>query len=180
MNNALRELDVCRSLFESLSYQLENNVGIKDFHGLAVLAEEGKRKCDGIADMLDRAMGYAGFVRLDRLEPAVHQHAMQQRHAAIHPRQAQQVCASRSQEGTGSNAAGRTIWTPEIKAQTQREEVIVNNALRELDVCRSLFESLSYQLENNVGIKDFHGLAVLAEEGKRKCDGIADMLDRAV
>lgn len=55
MNNALRELDVCRSLFESLSYQLENNVGIKDFYGLSVLAGEGVRKCDNIADMLDRA-----------------------------------------------------------------------------------------------------------------------------
>lgn len=51
----LKELDVCRSLFESLSYQLENNAGIKDFHGLAVLASEGVRKADLICDMLDQS-----------------------------------------------------------------------------------------------------------------------------
>ena len=51
----LKELDVVRSICESLSYQLENNAGIKDFHGLAVLASEGARKSDLICDMLDKA-----------------------------------------------------------------------------------------------------------------------------
>ncbi len=50
----LRDLDVCRSLFESLDYQLENNAGIRDYHSLAVLASEGVRKIDGLADRFDR------------------------------------------------------------------------------------------------------------------------------
>jgi hypothetical protein len=32
---------------------LENNAGIRDYHPLAVLAEEGARKIDLIADLLD-------------------------------------------------------------------------------------------------------------------------------
>lgn len=51
----LRELDVCRSLFDSLAYQLENNATIGDYWPLAVLAGEGKRKIDGIVDEIDRA-----------------------------------------------------------------------------------------------------------------------------
>lgn len=51
----LRELDTCRALFESLSHTLDNNAGIKDYHGLATLAAEGVRKIDGIADLMDMA-----------------------------------------------------------------------------------------------------------------------------
>jgi hypothetical protein len=51
----LKKLDVCRSLFYSLAYQLENNAGIADYWPLSVLAAEGQRKIGGIADMMDRA-----------------------------------------------------------------------------------------------------------------------------
>lgn len=54
--NVFRELDVCRSLFDSLAYQLENNAGIGDFHPLAVLAGEGRRKVDNIVDAIDRGL----------------------------------------------------------------------------------------------------------------------------
>lgn len=49
-----RELDVCRSLFDSLADRLENNAGVRDYHSLAVLASEGMRKVDAIMDMIDR------------------------------------------------------------------------------------------------------------------------------
>lgn len=51
-NSVLRDLDVCRSLFDSLGHILENNVGFQDLHSLAMLASEGKRKCDNIIDVL--------------------------------------------------------------------------------------------------------------------------------
>lgn len=49
-----RELDVIRSINESLQHMLENNAGIRDYHGLATLAGESVRKVDFIVDMLDR------------------------------------------------------------------------------------------------------------------------------
>lgn len=51
-NSILRDLDACRSLFDVLSHMLENNAGVKDLHSLAVLAAEGKRKCDSMVDVL--------------------------------------------------------------------------------------------------------------------------------
>lgn len=48
----LRDLDACRSIFDVLSHMLENNAGIRDLHSLAVLAEDGKLKCDAIADVM--------------------------------------------------------------------------------------------------------------------------------
>ncbi|MBK5275163.1 MAG: hypothetical protein JJE30_08935 [Desulfuromonadales bacterium] len=48
------ELDVCRSLFDSLAHTLEYNVGVRDYHPLSVLAQEGKRKIDSIVDQIDR------------------------------------------------------------------------------------------------------------------------------
>ena len=48
------ELDVCKSLFDSLAYQLEHNEGITDTWSLAVLALEGKRKIGGIVERIDR------------------------------------------------------------------------------------------------------------------------------
>ncbi|MDR3581572.1 MAG: hypothetical protein P4L44_16545 [Oryzomonas sp.] len=50
-----RELDVCRCFFDSLSNQLKNNAGIADYHPLAVLTAEGRRKIDGIVDQIDQA-----------------------------------------------------------------------------------------------------------------------------
>lgn len=51
----LRELDVCRSLFESIEHALENNAGLKDLHSWAMLAGEGVRKLDAVADLIDKA-----------------------------------------------------------------------------------------------------------------------------
>ena len=51
-NSILRDLDACRSLFDVLSHMLENNAGVKDLHSLAVLAAEGRRKCDNMVDVL--------------------------------------------------------------------------------------------------------------------------------
>lgn len=48
----LRDLDTCRSIFDVLAHMLENNAGIRDLHSLAMLAEDGKRKCDAIADVM--------------------------------------------------------------------------------------------------------------------------------
>jgi len=41
-------LEVCRSLFDTVAYSLENNIHVKDYRPLAVLAEEGRRKVDAI------------------------------------------------------------------------------------------------------------------------------------
>lgn len=57
---------------------------------------------------------------------------------------------------------------------------IAGAIFRELDVCRSLFDSLAGRLENNAGVVDYHPLAVLAAEGKRKIDTVMDMVDRGV
>lgn len=48
----LRDLDACRSIFDVLSHLLENNAGVRDLHSLAVLADDGKRKCDSILDII--------------------------------------------------------------------------------------------------------------------------------
>lgn len=50
--NALRELDICRALFESLEYILEHNHSVKDFHSLAMLAQDGKDRLDSAIDVL--------------------------------------------------------------------------------------------------------------------------------
>ncbi len=50
----LQELDSIRSINEVLSIVLENNAGVRDYHGLAVLAGEAVRKADRVVDMLDR------------------------------------------------------------------------------------------------------------------------------
>lgn len=50
--NALRELDICRSLFDSLEYILEHNHSIKDTHSLAMLAQDGKDRIDAVIDAL--------------------------------------------------------------------------------------------------------------------------------
>lgn len=51
-NSVLRDLDSCRSLFDVLSRLLENNVLVDDYHVLAVLAADGRRKCDNMIDVL--------------------------------------------------------------------------------------------------------------------------------
>lgn len=48
----MRDLDVALSLFDVLEHLLENNSGVRDFHHLAVLAGEGKRKLNGVVDVL--------------------------------------------------------------------------------------------------------------------------------
>lgn len=48
----LRNLDACRSVFDVLSHMLENNAGVVDLHSLAVLAADGRRKCDEVIDVL--------------------------------------------------------------------------------------------------------------------------------
>ncbi len=53
LSKALRELDVCRSIFSTLEHMLENNAGIRDYHELACLAGEGWRKCDHICELMD-------------------------------------------------------------------------------------------------------------------------------
>lgn len=50
----LYDLDVCQSLFSTLAHTLEHNATVGDFHPLAVLAQEGFKKINGIADLLDR------------------------------------------------------------------------------------------------------------------------------
>lgn len=48
----MRDLDVALSLFDALEFMLENNVGVRDLHHLAVMAGEGKRKLNGVVDVL--------------------------------------------------------------------------------------------------------------------------------
>lgn len=48
----LRDLDVALSLFDVLEHMLENNAGVADLHYLATLAGEGKRKLNGVVDIL--------------------------------------------------------------------------------------------------------------------------------
>jgi len=50
----LYDLDVCQSLFSTLANALENNATLGDYHPLAVLAQEGFKKMNSIADQLDR------------------------------------------------------------------------------------------------------------------------------
>lgn len=52
LSSVMRDLDVAMSLFESLQYILEHNACVKDFHYLACLAGEGKRKLDSVVDTL--------------------------------------------------------------------------------------------------------------------------------
>jgi len=52
MSVVMRDLDVAISLFESLRIMLEHNTGVHDLHYLSVLAGEGKRKLDGVVDVL--------------------------------------------------------------------------------------------------------------------------------
>lgn len=47
-------LDVCQSIFSMLAYTLEHNSTVGDFHPLAVLAQEGFKKMNSVADQLDR------------------------------------------------------------------------------------------------------------------------------
>ena len=53
----LYNLDVCHSLFATLAHTLENNAAVGDYHPLAVIAAEGKRKINCIADAIDRGEG---------------------------------------------------------------------------------------------------------------------------
>jgi len=48
----MRDLDVALSLFDVLENLLENNAGVTDLHYLASLAGEGKRKLNGVVDVL--------------------------------------------------------------------------------------------------------------------------------
>ncbi len=57
----LRELDACNATFTVLAHLLENNVGVADLYPLAVLAEEGRRKTDAIADMLGSIGSFAQY-----------------------------------------------------------------------------------------------------------------------
>jgi hypothetical protein len=50
----LYDLDVCQSIFSTLAHTLEHNATVGDFHPLAVLAQEGFKKMNSIADQLDR------------------------------------------------------------------------------------------------------------------------------
>lgn len=49
----LRELDACQSYFMVLNTLLENNVVVRDYHALAVLAKSGAARIDDIVDRLD-------------------------------------------------------------------------------------------------------------------------------
>jgi hypothetical protein len=48
----MRDLDVALSIFDVLEHMLENNSGVTDLHYLATLAGEGKRKLNGVVDVL--------------------------------------------------------------------------------------------------------------------------------
>lgn len=48
----MRDLDVALSLFQTLQYTLEHNVGVRDYHYLSCLAGEGRRKLDAVVDVL--------------------------------------------------------------------------------------------------------------------------------
>lgn len=48
----MRDMDVALSIFDVLEHLLENNVGVRDLHYLAALAGEGKRKLNGVVDVL--------------------------------------------------------------------------------------------------------------------------------
>ena len=51
-SSVLRDLDSCRSLFDVLQKLLDNNALVDDYHSLAMLAAEGRRKCDNMIDVL--------------------------------------------------------------------------------------------------------------------------------
>jgi len=51
-STVMRDLDVALSLFDVLENLLENNAGVADLHYLAVLSGEGKRKLNGVVDIL--------------------------------------------------------------------------------------------------------------------------------
>lgn len=48
----IRDLDVAMSIFDTLQFMLENNAHIRDFHSLSSLAGEGRRKLDGVIDVV--------------------------------------------------------------------------------------------------------------------------------
>ena len=48
----LRELETCQALFTSLEILLDNNALISDYRPLAVMAADGKRKLDGLMDLI--------------------------------------------------------------------------------------------------------------------------------
>lgn len=50
--SVMRDLDSCRSILDVLAHMLENNAGVMDYHSLARLAADGRRKCDDIIDVL--------------------------------------------------------------------------------------------------------------------------------
>lgn len=50
--SVLRDLDAARSILDILAVLLENNAPISDYHSLAVLAAEGRRKIDSVVDVL--------------------------------------------------------------------------------------------------------------------------------
>jgi len=51
-SSVLRDLDSCRSLFDVLQKLLDNNVLVDDYHTLACLAADGRRKMDKVIDVL--------------------------------------------------------------------------------------------------------------------------------
>lgn len=50
--SVMRDLDVALSILEVLEFRLDNNVSVKDYHHLAVLAGEAKRHLDDVVDVL--------------------------------------------------------------------------------------------------------------------------------
>ncbi|MGE3550890.1 MAG: hypothetical protein AB7I29_13445 [Geobacter sp.] len=52
LTTVLRDLDSCRSILDVLATLLENNVSVADYHSLAVLAADGRKLIDGVADQI--------------------------------------------------------------------------------------------------------------------------------
>lgn len=50
--SVLAELDSCRSAFDVLAKLLEHNSLVDDYHTLAVLAADGRRRIDNVVDVL--------------------------------------------------------------------------------------------------------------------------------
>jgi len=55
MSVMLRELETCHALFYSLFLLLDNNMMVSDYRPLAVMAADGKRKLDGLMDLVASA-----------------------------------------------------------------------------------------------------------------------------
>lgn len=55
MSAMLRELETCHALFYSLFLLLDNNMMVSDYRSLAVMAADGKRKLDGLMDLVASA-----------------------------------------------------------------------------------------------------------------------------